>query len=136
MFLERHPHTLHKHKRYSAWRAEEGHDHRTVGTRVHRKIAVLYDDVRDRSDSQHSVLSESGNVDSFIDASSSSYIDTENTYSALRQNEFLQKTKNPYASLNNIFVWRLATLDAFLQLLDALPRFLAAHPNVLLDTQQ
>lgn len=130
MLLERHPHTVHKYKRRSTWRTEEGHDYRTVGTRVDREIAVLYDDVRDRSDSQHGVLSESGNVDSFIDASSSSYIDTENTYSALRQSEFLQKTKNPYASLNNIFVWRLATLDAFLQLLDALPRFLAAHPNV------
>ena len=133
MLLERHPHTVNKHKQHSAWRAEERHCHGTIGTRVDREIAVLYDDVRNRPDSQFGILSESNNVGLLDNSYWNSYIDTENTFSALRQNEYLQKTKNPYASLNNIFVWRLSTLDAFLQLLDALPRFLASHPNVRID---
>ncbi len=59
-----------------------------------------------------------------------SFIDPENTFSALRQDELLKRTKNQYASLGNVFVWKVPSLELFLQLLDSLPLFLSSHPNV------
>ncbi|KAK8817308.1 hypothetical protein WA556_003202, partial [Blastocystis sp. ATCC 50177/Nand II] len=60
------------------------------------------------------------------------FIDTENTFSALRQDELLKRTKNQYASLGNVFVWKIPSLELFLQLLDSLPLFLSSHPNIRL----
>lgn len=59
------------------------------------------------------------------------YIDTENTFNAIRQNELLKKMNNPKATLNNIFVWKPQNLPELLELLQKLPTFLQTHPNVL-----
>lgn len=59
-----------------------------------------------------------------------SYIDTENTFNALRLNEMLKKLNNPKASLDNIFVWKPTTLTELLTLLHSLPTFLSQHPTV------
>lgn len=61
-----------------------------------------------------------------------SYIDTENTFNALRLNEMLKKQNNPRASLDNIFVWKPTNLTEFLTLLHSLPIFLSQHPSVSL----
>lgn len=57
-------------------------------------------------------------------------IDTENTYSALRQQEVLSSLKNPNASLRNIFVWKPRSLTELMELLKSLPTFLDFHPQV------
>ena len=58
------------------------------------------------------------------------YIDTENTYSAIRQAELLKYVKNIKASLDNIFVWQPSDVNEFLTLLQCLPSFLDLHPMV------
>ena len=57
-------------------------------------------------------------------------IDTENTYSAIRQQEVLTSLKNPNASLQNIFVWKPQSLSELMELLKSLPSFLELHPQV------
>ena len=59
------------------------------------------------------------------------YIDTENTFNAIRQNEILKKINNTYASLKNIFVWQPSILSEFEDMLNSLPSFLDQHPNVI-----
>lgn len=60
----------------------------------------------------------------------SRYIDTENTYNALRQHEIIKKLNKSKASLNNIFVWKPQSLPDLLELLQLLPSFISQHPNV------
>ena len=58
------------------------------------------------------------------------FIDTENTYSAVRQQEILAQTKNSKASLQNIFVWKPRSLSELMELLKELPVFLETHKQV------
>ena len=58
------------------------------------------------------------------------FIDTENTYSAVRQQEILAQTKNSKAFLQNIFVWKPRSLSELMELLKELPVFLETHKQV------
>ena len=109
-----------------------GHDYRTLWKRIHGKDPVRHDDVRHCSTPEHSPYAKSSNVCNANFTHWNSFIDTENTFSALRQDELLKKTKNQYALLDNIFVWKVPSIELFLQLLDSLPLFLSSHPNVSL----
>lgn len=61
-----------------------------------------------------------------------SFIDTENTFNASRQKEFTDSIRNPYCTLDNIFVFKPANLATFQQLLQDLPSFLSQHSDIRL----